>query len=111
MATINVLKFETVSMRKTINEAVSENSVIQNCALAEEMVLFIVLKETTGNAVTVNIGTTVSGKEIVDTLDVAANGYTVIDTPAIARTARSIYLDSSNWNDASLEVKIITVKP
>jgi len=110
MATINLLKFQTVNWRKSINDAVTEDSVLVNCTLAEEIMQFIVLKETTGNAVDINIGTTVSGKEIADTLSIDASGYVVVEVTGITRLARSVYIDSLSWGGASLQVQIVNIK-
>jgi len=71
----------------------------------------MIIQNTTSNAVTINFGTTSSGTDILSGISIAANGYKVITAnqfpsiiAAAAGTSTTFYINSSNWNSASLRV-------
>lgn len=107
---MTVLKTETVVSKKTINSPMTADSVLKNANLADEILQFIVIKEKNNKAITLNVGTTGTGKEIADAYDLAALGYIVLEPVGVSRTARDLYFTSSDWNGAKLEIKVINLK-
>ena len=83
------------------------NTKIPSCNPARQILQYLVIENLTGNAVTLNVGTTAAGTDIVNGTNISANLFTVVAPNVIARTAQSLYFTSSNWNSAKLKVTVI----
>lgn len=74
----------------------------------------VIFRNTTANAVTINVGTTAGGSDVVNGLVVPANGWiSAADQAAIAKKLlnasadTTLYVSSANWNGATLNMAAI----
>ena len=77
------------------------------------MVEMVSFAETAGHDVSIDLGTTVAGSEIVSTLDITANGvmnYTCTYNKDTTYGTFNLYISSLAWGGASLDVYIILRK-
>ena len=73
----------------------------------------VVIKNTTANAVTINLGSAELGTNIASSVLIPANGFVEvpIGTALFSETVeQSIYASSSNWNSANLIIKFSVKK-
>ncbi|MFH1067836.1 MAG: hypothetical protein V1746_08030 [bacterium] len=85
----------------------------QNIIPANYYIESIVVKNDTANAVTINMGTSVGGSQIVSGAVIGANATvycTVADRFAAAAAAQKVHINSSSWNSASLKTAIVLRK-
>ena len=70
----------------------------------------LIIKNNTANAVTINIGTTTGGTDVLNGLVVGAN--VVIDATLLilffsTTAGTTLYFESDNWNSANLDFKVL----
>jgi len=91
---------------RVYNAAVSANTQLESVPIGRVLEMFKVVN-TTANAVTINIGTSATGDQLVSGLVIGANAVETVNVGAMysLSVAKDIYISSAAWNAAVLKVE------
>ena len=89
-------------------KAVSGDSVYPTFFQAGRLYQYLVLKNNTDAIVTVNAGTSPSGVELVNGVDLAANGIQAVLISYPATVITPLYIWSADWNECNINISTIS---
>jgi|GEM_PF-4450783 len=71
---------------------------------------YFVFENTTANAVTIDVGTTASGNDIISGGVIGANETVLINAGLYTSATDTYYISSADWNSSSLNMKLMSKK-
>ena len=102
---------QNIASPPSVIKTLTINTKLSNCLTPHRVFQFLIIENLTSNAVTLNVGTTAAGTDIVNGTNITANLYTVVAPATISKLARSLYFSSANWNSAVLKVTVVNFRP
>ena len=103
----NILKEENITADKTL--ALLDISGISSNIKAKFNVDTIAFQNNTANSVTVNVGTTAGGTDVVNALVIGANALVLapLGTTFFSTTlGQTLYISSGSWNSADIDIHV-----
>jgi len=103
----NILKEENITADKTL--ALLDISGISSNIKAKFNIDTIAFQNNTANSVTVNVGTTVGGTDVVNALVIGANALVLapLGTTFFSTTlGQTLYISSALWNSADIDIHV-----